>query len=324
MDEKNIVQSYLFSRIRSRMSITEMRILMRIVEFAQCELQGLILRKNMAPIEHELGGKVVQLSIRSVIPKGSHHYEDVHEAVRSLMQKIVEHYDPSGNIWQAATMISAAKAEKNKGIISLSLSPWVWDCILDFTKGFVRFDLAAAMSIKSPYALKLYFLMSYQRQPICYSFNELYKLFGISEKYGRTNDFVRKVLLPAKRELDAKAPWSCDLRPMKDGRKLLTCMFYPYEQKDKYSQGVEEKQILAKVSALMGNHQLYQYLRYNIGFEANEIGAHKKLLDTFALRHPDPVGFVADLRARALKCGDNKGKGWYIAAIKSELSNLGF
>lgn len=323
MENKNVIQSYLFSRIRSRMSITEMRILMRIVEFAQCELQGLVLRKNMQKIEHELGGKVVQLAIKSVLPPGSHHYEDVYTAVKSLMGKIVERYQPDRSSWQAATMVTAAKSEKNTGLISLSISPWVWDCILDFTKGFVRYDLAAAMSIKSPYALKLYFLMSYQRSPITYSFNELYRLFGITDKYGRTNDFVRKVLIPAKRELDLKSPWSCDIRPMKDGRKLLNCMFYPYEQKDKYSEGVQERSLSGSMPTLIANHQLYQYLRYNIGFEANEIGAHKRLLSDFAVYHEDPLGFVAELRARALKQGDNKGKGWYIAAIKSELNNIG-
>ena len=321
-DNRNIIQSYLFSRIRSRMSITEMRILMRIVEFAQCELQGLIIRKNMQPIEHELNGRVVELPVRSVIPKGSHHYEEVHQAVISLMKKIVQHYDTNTNDWQAATMVSAARSVKKEGIIYLSIHPWVWDCILDFTKGFVRYDLAAAMSIQSPYALKLYFLLSNQRSPISYSFAELYRLFGTEGKYSRPNDFVRKVLFPAKEELDDKSPWSCDLRPLKDGRRLSSCMFYPYEQKEKYSQGVELKSLSGKMPTLLGYHQLYQYLRYNVGFEANELGANKILLSDFADKHPDPIGFVADLHARALKAAIPKGKGWYINAIKKEVENL--
>lgn len=297
-----------------------MRILMRIVEFAQCELQGLIIRRNMRKIEHELNGKVVELPIRSVIPSGSHHYSEVHQAVMSLMKKIVQHYDPETNEWKAASMVSMAKSEKKSGKIFLSIHPWVWDCILDFTKGFVRYDLSAAMSIKSPYALKLYFLMSNQQQPINYSFNELYRLFGTEGKYKRANDFIRKVLIPAQKELNEKSPWSCDIRPMKDGRKLETCMFYPFEQKEKYSEGIEQAALSGKMPTLFGQHQLYQYLRYNIGFEAHELGAHKILLSDLATYHDNPVGFVASLRERALKKGGTVGKGWYINAIKDEIS----
>lgn len=274
----------------------------------------------MKKLEHELNGKVVELPIKSVLKEKSHHYEEVHRAVMALMKKVVQHFDPETNTWLAASMVSMARSEKKSGIIQLSIHPWVWDCILDFTKGFVRYDLSAAMSIKSPYALKLYFLMSNQKSPISYSFNELYRLFGTEGKYKRANDFVRKVLVPAKKELDEKSPWSCDLRPMKDGRKLENCMFYPYEQKEKYSEGVELKNLSGKMPTLFGQHQLYQYLRYNIGFEPNEIGAHKQLLSDLCTYHDNPVGFVAELRERALKKNGTVGKGWYINAIKDEIS----
>lgn len=318
--DKNIIQSYIFSRIRSRMSVTEMRLLMRVVEFAQCELQGLIIAKNMGPTGHNLVGKVVEIPMAAVLPDGSHHYERALEAAKSLMTKIVEHYEPTSGMWKAASFVSAAESQSGEGLIKLYIHPWVWDCILDFTKGFVKYDLGAAMRLNSPYAMKLFFLVSNQRQPISYSFNELERLFGTAGKYVRRNDFVRKVLLPAKAELDANAPWSCDLRPMKDGRRLEYCMIYPFEQRDKYSEGIVERGEHAKAPTVWAYHQVYAYLRYNVDFSPVELGRNKALIHEFAENCPRAVEMIADMNYRAKLRKDPPGKGWFVAAMKAELA----
>ena len=194
----------IFSRLRGQLSVYELRLLMRVVEFAQIEIQGLDISKNMGPNEHDLTGKVVEIPLMSVLSPGSHHYDRVLDAAKSMMKKLVEHYEPNGGTWKAACLVSAAESTKGEGCVRLYIQPWVWNAILDFTKGFVKFDLARALSLSSAHAVRLYFLMSNQQQPICYSFNELRKIFGLEGLYARGNDFVRKVLLPAKAELDEK------------------------------------------------------------------------------------------------------------------------
>ena len=315
-----MIQSYLFSRIRSRLSVIEMRILMRIVEFAQCEIEGLIIAKSMGPTDHDLVGRVVELPFKSVLPEGSHHYERVSAAAKSLMTKIVEHFEPSSGYWRAASFVSAVESVPGDGVLKLYIHPWVWDCILDFTKGYVKYDLSVAMRLQSPYAIKLFFLMSNQKQPISYSFNELERLFGTEGRYARRNDFVRKVLMSAKQELDCSAPWSCDIRPMKDGRRLEYCMFYPFEQREMYSNGIVERSEHAKYPSVWAYHQLYQYLRYNLDFSPVELGRNKALIHEFADACPDAVALVADMHARALKRAERPGKGWYVNGMKSELN----
>ena len=56
-------------------------------------------------------------------------------------------------------------------------------------------------------------------EPIIYPVAKLKEMFAIKDKYKQINDFVRKVIEPAKRELDAAAPYSFDFEPVKDGRK---------------------------------------------------------------------------------------------------------
>lgn len=317
--DKNVIQSYIFSRIRSRMSVLEMRLLMRVVEFAQCVLEDIIIAKNLGPMQHDLCGKVIDIPVSSVLMPGSHHYDRVIDAAKSLMAKIVEHYEPGSGSWKAASFVSAAEYSSGNGVIRLYIHPWVWDCILDFTRGFVKYDLSVAMRLQSPYAIKLFFLVSNQKQPISYSFNELERFFGTEGKYARRNDFVRKVLMPAKAELDAKAPWSCDLRPMKDGRRLEYCMLYPFEQKEKYSEGIVARSEHAKFPSVWAYHQLYQYMKYNLDFSPVELGRNKALIHEFAELVPDATGVVADMHARAARRKDPPGKGWYINAIKDEI-----
>lgn len=319
MDNKNVIQSYLFSRLRGSLNVYELRLLMRVVEFAQCELQGLIIAERMGPTDHDLTGRVVEIPISSVLQEGSHHYDRVLEAAKSMMKKIVEHYEPGNLSWKAASLVSAAESTKGEGSIRLFIQPWVWDCILDFTKGFVRYDLGAAMRLSSAHAVRLYFLMSYQQRPICYSFNELRRFFGVEGVYSRSNDIVRKILLPAKAELDAKSPWSCDIRPLRDGRKLATCMFYPYEQRDKYSDGVRDRAEQAKYPAVWAYHEIYQYMRYNLDFSPVELGRNKVLLHEFGAYVPRAMECLADMAYRARLREQLPGKGWFINAIRAEV-----
>lgn len=321
-DAKNVIQSYIFSRLRASLSVYELRLLMRVVEFAQCELQGLIIRQAMEPHQHGLSGRIVEIPINSVLTDASHHYERIIDAARSMLRKVVEYYSTDGCEWTAASLISGAHSSKGKGTIALAIQPWVWDCILDFTKGFVKYDLGAAMRLSSAHAVRLYFLMSNQQQPICYSFNELKRMFGVLGKYDRTNDFIRKVLLPAKSELDRVSPWTCEIRPIRDGRKFETCMFYPYEQRDKYTEGVAAKAEHAKYPTVWAYHELYQYMRYNIGFSPLELGRNKALVHEFAEKVPRAMEIIADMNYRARRREVMPEKGWFINGIKAELRKI--
>lgn len=322
MENKNIIQSYLFSRLRSRMNIHEMRILLRIVERAQDELRGVVLRDNKGPLAHGLAGTRVEFPLRELLAPGSHHYELARAACNSVVGKVVEHFDSGARKWYTAALVPQAVIDEQRSVVTLYILDWVWDTILDFTHGFVKVDLTMAMRLRSPYSLKLYFLMSGQPQPIQYSINELYKLFGVVGKYSRTNDFIKRVIEPAIKELKGVSPWACDFRPLKDGRSISYIMFYPFEQKDKYSPTIVEKNLMARTGSVFLEREVYTYMRYNMGFEHIELLRNKSLVEQLGRKMTNPVGFLADLRERALRQGRSFGKGYYINAIKSELAQI--
>lgn len=317
LEAKNIIQSYIFSRVHGSLSIYELRLLVKVVEYAQCELQGFVIKHELKKKEHNLYGHRVEVPIKSIIPPGSHHYEDAEKAARGLLTKVVEHYSSDSGKWRAATIVSMVQHDRGTGLLSLDIHPWVWDCILDFTKGYVKYDMQVALRLSSPYALRLYYLMSNQPRKINYSIDELRRLMGTANKYPKNNDFIRRIIKPAADELLDHSPWACTYSIKMQANRINSILFFPFEQTEKYTPTLEEKMLVAKSGSVFTAHHVYQYLRYNIGFEHKELMRNKKLLEDFGEKHSDPIGFLAELNHRDIKSGRVHGKGWFINAMKN-------
>ena len=65
---RNVIQSYIFSAMRARLSIYQMRIIYRLVDFAQSEIDGILIKDNMTRITHSLRHVDLSMSVRSVMP----------------------------------------------------------------------------------------------------------------------------------------------------------------------------------------------------------------------------------------------------------------
>ena len=50
--------------------------------------------------------------------------------------------------------------------------------------------------------------MSGQERPLIYTIEDLKIMFGVQDKYKRNPDFIKRIIVPAKEELDAKSPYS--------------------------------------------------------------------------------------------------------------------
>lgn len=268
---------------------------------------------------HSLNGREVRIPTRAIIPEGSHHYETVRIAARNLVSKTIESFDSRTNSWQCAAMVAHVEQNLGEGELVLTIHNWVWDCILDFTKGFVKYDLSVALRLPSPAALRLFFLVSGQRHKLRYQIAELKRLLGVADKYPNNSDFIRKVFEPAQKLLVDLAPWACTFTPIKEKKRIDSLLIFPFEQVEKYSATIYEKKLVAKSGGVFGCHNLYQYMRYNVGFTHKELCRNKKLLEDFSSACPDAVAFVAQIRHRSLKSKNEFGKGYYINAMRDEL-----
>lgn len=315
---KFLAQSYIFSNLRMKLSSMQARILVRLVEVAQCEIAGKRIADNMTRWEHTLDHVMLRLPIKSVLPPASKHYEDIHDAVKGLMNNVCVYYDSTKGQWNAAPVISSAHHLKGESNMRLYVANFVWDLILDFSKGFRRYELEKALSLKCPAALRMYMLLSQQSKPISWRVHDLKALFGVADKYPQTTDFVRKVLLPASRELAEKCPVTFEWSYIKRGRAIVGITIKPIDQPILADADLKFRASMAKFPVKVGIPEVYDYLVRAFGFDKAELQANKVLLVHFAEKCPDPVGFLGDLAMRVMRRRVRPGKGYIINAIKSE------
>lgn len=318
---RHIIQSYIFSRARSRFNIVQMRLLYRIVEFAQIELEGLLIKDNLCKIEHSLRHVDLTLPARSIMTPGSKHYEQVRKAVLGLSRETMELYDTDTKTWRITPLIYNVEIVQGTGMVAFSVADFVWSAMLDFTHGYRQYELSVVLAMRSPASMKFYTLVSGQGRPLQYTFAQLREMLGVADKYKQTTDFIKKVLKPAQAELNKTAPWTFTYAPYKVGRGYEGIYLYPVQQRDKADENLTRASLLAQVPASMLLGDVYRYLRYNLGFEQAEIASNKALFEDATKELPDMVGFLSRLAARMRnEDGSSKGKGWIVAAVKSELS----
>lgn len=309
-----LIQSFIYSVARSKMTLYEQRILIKVVEHAQVVLKGKLIKNSLFRMEHDLENIRIDLPVKYVLSDGSKHYEDVKEAARSLMSRKMEYWDSKLNGWYATPLIYNVAYVKGSGLISFYVSKMLFDVILDFTKGFCKYDLETALSLPSPCAVRLYSLMSSQSHPITLTIAELKKMMGVEEKYAQTRDFIKKIIDPAQKAMDKAHCNSFSYTRVYSGNKVTALTFSP-----KRVQVPTAAQLAAKLptSALVEKEVTIMLISY-MGFSTKEISAHKELLFAFC-KIPYYQNLIYSIEKR-FRSG-NKGKGYVIAAMRDEVKN---
>ncbi len=125
---------------------------------------------------------------------------------------------------------------------------------------------------------------------------------GIKEgEYLRSWDFKRRIIDPSKKELDANCPWSFDFVEVKENpdnkrSKVVKYLITPRHIIENENQTLYKQSLQSKITArLQLSPQAYDYLRYNLGFEVDEINKNKKNFIEAEEKIPDFVAFLASL-----------------------------
>lgn len=312
---KEVIQSYIMTTARYDYSADEKRILLKLVETWQHILEGKTLRGRVEPTL--FGDYSLEFPLSYFVPDNQTNYERIKKAFRALNEKKFEYEDDE--LWEIIRIIEKPKIEKRQNV-RFDLNAKVVDCFLNFTKGFRRFELEVSLSFSSVYAMRLYELLSGQTEPLTYSIEKLKEMFYIQGKYKQINDFIKRVIEPAKQELDEKSPYSFDYKINKTGRKFTSITFYPIYQSQFRNEDLETKN-LQKQSALFWvlDRNTKDYLRNGFGFTPAEIKQNMSLFEK-AVKSIDLIGFMAKVKPKANRA--NNPKGYLINAIKKELKIL--
>lgn len=320
----NVVQSFYSVVLRSRLSLYEIRILLAIVERCNEGLRGTPASRHISEVLTSDGINYnFAIQIREILTDDSHHYDLVKSAALSLMSKIIEHDNAKLQKWSRTPIIYNCIMEEGSGTLRFSASKWFCDLILDFSKGFSRYNLTSAMRLTSTYSARMYMLVSSMSAPLVLTIDYLKSMFGVDgvnettkkPYYAQTRDFIKRVVEPSKTELDKEGINSFKFEEIREGNKITALRIIPIKNEQ-----MSKSELAAQASlSAWCNPALRSYLITQCGFSSRELSAHKSLLFEFGKRvtWQDEILVISE-RARRKRAG----KGYYINSIKSIINNV--
>ena len=215
--------------------------------------------------------------------------------------------------------------DKISGKMVIQVNKKVWDAMLDFSKGFRKYELETATKLRGKYSLRIYKLVSKQTQPITYLIEDLRKMWGLTEKYKKVDDFVKNTIVAAKDELDRVSPYSFDyvlnsaktaeVNKGRKGRPAITSVtFFPIHRMNNESTDAVRKSV---DPSMMLDRMVSDLLRNKLGFDWQGIKANISLFD-IAQKQFDLFTFLNQVAPKALRAVNPQG--YVINAIKKHLS----
>ena len=142
----------------------------------------------------------------------------------------------------------------------------------------------------------MYELLSGQKKPLEFTFEQLREMFCVTDKYKLPANFKARVLDVAKKELDKSSPYSFNYIDVKEGRKVVGFKFFPTFNPDNKDANLYETELHSKVSASTQiSREAYDYFRYSFEFKTAEISKNKKTIIEGEKKIPDFIGFLSSL-----------------------------
>lgn len=316
--------------------------MMQLVKAAQCQVAGLNFKDGSSIAQVSigpLGDAMVEIEARDLLNGDNNtNYTQAKNAVLELMKKPFSHERPAMKNgkpvlnekgeqvyeFEAHNLVNDVWINQKPGVIIVNVNKTTWEAILDFSKGFRRYDLQVAMKFSRTCSLRMFKLVSNQKYPLQFTIQELREQWGLTNKYAKTKDFIKNTIASAKEELDRLSPWTFEYEPVyaasaeqnrgRTGRKSITSViFYPIHQvKNESTSAVTN--LLSPVDIL--GKPVVDRLVKQLGFSMAEIKANVVLLST-ARKYFDIEQFLLEVGPNALRA--NNPRGYVVNAVKKHL-----
>lgn len=315
-ESKTVIQSYPSAAIRGKLTTLQVRILCRIVERCQptIKAQAASIREAITKGRlHTPESAIYGFTNRELTNTKSHNYAALKTAIKGLQEKTVQYYNYETKTWYSAAIIKEARIEEQTGRVIIESPTWLLEYICDFTHGATVYNLITALQLRKASSARLYMLLWGQKSPITWTIGQLRKLLGAEDKYTQTRDFIKRLIEPARQEMESRQVngFSYKLNKTSEATNatIKSITFTPITR-----EAADEKTIIAKVNtSSLIPAALRDYLITALQFTSKEIGANKELLHAFTRRPQwqEEFGKLID-RARRKR----KGKGYIINGLK--------
>ncbi|MCQ2145385.1 MAG: replication initiation protein [Bacteroidales bacterium] len=323
---KEVVESYIFSTVRADFGIYSERLLLRLVELAQREVKGLDFKGGSSIGKVTVGAwgdAEITIPVKDILSgEDDKNYSKAKTAVKGLMGKFLEYEDDKK--YRATHILNEVDVDKVAGKMIIRVNRNIWGAMLDFSKGFRKYELETAVKLRGKYSLRIYKLVSKQTDPISYSIAELRQMWGLTDKYKKVDDFIKNTIVAAKEELDRVSPdsfdyslsasKSADVNQNKKGRPSITSVtFFPKRVVRNESADALRKEMSP---SMLLDREVMDVLKNTLGFEPEGIHANISVLD-MAAKEFDLYDFLKRLAPSATRAANPQG--YVINAVKKHL-----
>lgn len=325
INNKEVLQSYILTTAKYDYSVYEKRILYRIIELNQSLIEGKKLNQNYS-IEKDIYDDVKYTLPVSAFLNNKEDYEDknharIKNALRSLQKKIISYDDEKE--YKSDGIIFKVRINKYSQSVSFFVTDWIYQTLMDFSKGFRKYELETAMKFESVYAMRFYELLSEQKKPINYSIENLKDMFGLMDKYKLTTNFINKVIIPAKKELDGKSPYTFNYEKLTAGKKTTGIKFIPIYQPQFEDENLKKMKLNKQISKRWFiPKNIEDYLIHNFEFTDKELKNNLNLFESLYnyLSEDELLDFLVELREPSVYA--NNRKGFIIGALKKKFEQI--
>ena len=159
------------------------------------------------------------------------------------------------------------------------------------------------MEFESVYSMRFYELLSNQKTPINYSIEALKEMFSLSGKYSQTRDFIKRIIEPAKIELDKCSPYTFHYETIKTGRKITGIRFIPIHQPQFEDESLKKQKAMKQMSnRWFIPKNIEDYLKYNYEFTDKELNNNLSLFESLYnhLSEEGLLDFLVELKAQSV------------------------
>lgn len=305
--------------MRGKFSLYETRIFAKIVESIQPKIneEGGVSLVVGRQLSKDGLNSVFEIKIKDLLNVGAHRYNEVKDALEGLKHKEVYFQDENKKLYKTSYFINNYVWDSSKGMVTISVPEWLLVLILDFKRGASIYNLDTALSFRRASTVRLYMLLCGQKQEITYKIDFLRSILGVGEgEYKQTRDFIKRIIIPAKNEMDARGVNSFEpaINKKNDSYKspITSITFRPIKRELETRESIAAKVNISNICPA----DLRRYLTMQAGFEMEEMKRNKVTLFEFS-RLKDYQERIVKIVERARK--GRKNKGYIIAAMRSEI-----
>ena len=348
----DLFESWIFATSGRSYSIYSERLMIQLIRLAQVQVLGANFKDGTSIGQVSigpLGEATIEIPIRSLLSEGSTNYSQAKRAVVELMQNpwfverpkmragkpvIGEDGEPEYELI-GHQILNNCEVNVKPGAVIVEVNRVAWNAFLDFSMGWRRLSLEVALRLKLVQSLRFLALVSNQKNPITFSLEYLRRMFQMDAKdsatgeykvYPDTYNFIKRMIEPAKQELDEKSPWSFDYvknysesDPANRGRKGKKCVtsltFIPIHR---YTGEPEANLVRMTSSALKElGKETYDLMIQKIGFTVKGLDNNVSLFHLANSLDMDVDAFVRLVTPKAVR-SDNP-PAYVIKAMKNHL-----